>query len=94
MAFSRYEKDNRIGLMFGTAQKLEAIRGAIKRGDLDFTIRQVSENERLDKIANEFYGDGRYWWIIAAASNIGWWLQVPAGTRIIVPTSLEQVELI
>ena len=94
MAFSRYEKDDRIGPMIGTAQKIGAIRGAIKSGNLDFTVREVLENERLDKIANEFYGDGRYWWIIAAASNIGWWLQVPSGTRIIVPTSLEQVELI
>jgi hypothetical protein len=24
-------------------------------------------------------------WLIAAASNIGWMLQVPAGTRIIIP---------
>lgn len=80
--------------MLGTAQKLEAIRSAVKRGAIDFTLHEVSEEERLDQIAYRYYGDGRYWWIIASASNIGWWLQVPPGTRIIIPTSLEQVELL
>lgn len=41
--------------------------------------------ERLDTIAGDVYGDGRYWWVIAAASNIGWGLQVPAGTLLTVP---------
>jgi hypothetical protein len=37
-----------------------------------------------------YYGNGRYAWIIAAASDIGWMLQVPPGTYIRVP-DFEQV---
>jgi nucleoid-associated protein YgaU len=46
--------------------------------------------ERLDTIAGVAYGDGRYWWVLAAASNIGWGLQVPPGTIIRIP-DLSQV---
>jgi len=27
------------------------------------------EGDRLDLLANEFYGDARYWWIIAQAND-------------------------
>ena len=45
----------------------------------------------MDIIAGEVYGDAALWWVIAAASGIGWGLQVPAGTVLNVPTRLEQV---
>jgi len=94
LAISRYFNDLKIGKFIGTAQKLDAIRSAVKTGSIQFTIIVLSEGQRLDQIANQYYGDGRYWWIIAAASNVGWWLQVPSGTRLIVPTSLEQIEVL
>ena len=92
MAISRYFDDIRIGPFLGTSQKLDAIRSAVKRGSIQFTIILLSEGERLDQLAHRYYGDARYWWIIAAASNIGWWLQVPSGTRLIVPTSLDEIQ--
>lgn len=49
-------------------------------------------NKRLDHYAHEYYGDGMNWWIIAAASGIGWWLQCPEGTIIAIPTNLSQIE--
>ena len=52
----------------------------------------VQEGDRLDAIAGRFYGDGRLWWIVAASSGIGWWLQVPPGTRLLIPTDLNQIE--
>ena len=58
------------------------------------TLYTTKEGERLDQIAGKFYDDGRYWWVIAAASNIGWWLQVPTGTRLIVPLDLSEIEAI
>ena len=67
------------------------IRQALRQNRL--SVKQVTMNEdaRLDVMAGREYGDASLWWVIAAASNIGWGLQVPAGTRILVPTSLEQI---
>jgi hypothetical protein len=31
------------------------------------------------------YGDSRYWWVLAASSDIGWGLQIPPGTVIRIP---------
>ena len=51
----------------------------------------MSESERLDVIAGQQYQDASLWWVIAAASNIGWGLQVPAGTKISIPTNISEV---
>jgi hypothetical protein len=45
----------------------------------------LQQNQRLDTIAGDVYGNGKLWWIIAAASNIGWGLQCPAGTILLIP---------
>ena len=42
----------------------------------------------MDIIAHSEYGDGRLWWVIAAASGIGWGLQVPPGTIIKMPSNV------
>lgn len=64
----------------------------MQRGQIAFARVTIKEGQRLDKIAHDFYGDARLWWIIAAASGIGWWLQVPPGTLLKVPTELEQIQ--
>ena len=51
----------------------------------------MEEGKRLDQISGESYGDAGYWWVIAAASGIGWGMQVPPGTLIKIPDSLEKV---
>jgi len=45
----------------------------------------------LDHIAGKELGDSQLWWVIAAASRIGWWLQVPPGTVLRIPTKMTQV---
>lgn len=47
-----------------------------KQSDLYIISR---EGDRLDLIANEFYKDPRYWWVLAEANNVG------KGTMIIKP---------
>tara|TARA_Y100001973_G_C5192520_1_gene331942 strand:- start:1739 stop:2008 length:270 start_codon:yes stop_codon:yes gene_type:complete len=63
------------------------IRSAIISGALSYTTIQLSESQRLDTIAGQVYGRSSLWWIIAAASGIGWGLQVPAGTILSIPSS-------
>jgi len=44
------------------------------------------EGDRLDLLANEFYKDPRYWWVLAHANNIGkGTMMVPAGLQIRIP---------
>lgn len=93
MALSRYRNDLQIrgGTILQTNESIFKIRQAVLLGQILTQQRILQEGERLDIIAGQLYGDGRLWWIIAAASNIGWMLQVPPGTLLNVPLSLEQI---
>lgn len=94
MAFSRYKNDSRLagGTQLGTASAINFIRSGVSLGSLQ-VVRQITTtgDDRLDNLAGAIYGDSRYWWVLAAASNIGWGLQVPANTVINV-IDLRQIE--
>ena len=88
MPFSRYNRTPQLGLgaQYGTSRAIEAIRKGISSGQINITQEMIVRGrERLDTIAGVVYGDARYWWILAAASDIGWGLQVPPGTVIKIP---------
>lgn len=93
MALSRYRNDLQIrgGKLLQTNESIARIRRAVQNGQILVQERMLQEGERLDHIAGQQYGDGRLWWIIAAASDIGWFLQVPPGTLIRVPLDLQRV---
>ena len=90
MAVSRYRIDNFSGAGLGSNKAIRNIRDALRNNSLSYNTRVLREGQRLDIISFESYGDPRYWWVIAAASGIGWWLQVPPGTRLRIP-NLEQI---
>jgi hypothetical protein len=93
MAFSRYQVDYKLySSQLGTARKTVAVRTAIASGYINI-VRQFTStgDDRLDTLAGTIYGDSKYWWILAAASNIGWGLQIPPGTIINV-VDLREVE--
>ena len=92
MNINRYESDTLIGgKILGSNRGLPRLRDAIANGTVSTTAITIKEGERLDTLAGRYYGDGRLWWVIAAASNIGWWLQVPPGTVVVIPTNIDQV---
>ena len=65
-----------------------SIFSAVQSGELEASTVVLTQGQRLDHIAGQFYGDGRYWWVVAAASGIGWALQCPPGTIIKVPKKI------
>ena len=87
MPFSRYNSTPVLsfGAQYGTSAAISAIREAIRAGRLSTGEIILRERERLDVLAGQIYNDARYWWVLAAASDIGWGLQVPAGTVIKIP---------
>ena len=80
--------------MYGTSDSVFRIRSAISTGALTYREATLTEMQRLDVIAGIEYGNSSYWWIIAAASNIGWGLQVPPGTSLKIPKLKEALEII
>jgi|TARA_R110002074_G_scaffold321175_1_gene491665 hypothetical protein len=97
MAISRYTKDsiiqNRRGYaLLATNGTIVKVRDAVASGDIPSQEKILTSTTRLDILAHHQYGDGRLWWVIAAASGIGWWLQVPSGTRLLIPVSFADVE--
>jgi hypothetical protein len=93
MTISRYSRDDIInrGKAYGSAEGVMRIREAVRQNRLAVSETVLEQASRLDVMAGQKYGDASLWWVIAAASNIGWGLQVPAGTRVLIPSSIEQI---
>ncbi len=64
---------------------------AVENQAIKYSVHILEEGERLDYLAGIYYGNSSFWWILAAASGIGYALQVPPGTVIRVPTSVAEV---
>ena len=91
--FKRYTRLNRIdkGRGIATSEATSIVHKLVESGQVPVTRRILKEDQRLDHLATEFYGDATLWWVIAAASGIGWGLQVPAGTMIFVPSNIGMI---
>jgi len=86
--FSRYRGAPKLdlGSQYGTSRGIAAVRNAVNLGLIPIVDTvTVNGDQRLDHLAALYYKDARFWWVLAAASDIGWGLQVPAGTIINIP---------
>lgn len=93
MVIRRYSRSPILGngYQYGTSTSIRTIKRAVDAGTISVRIQTMKSEDRLDVIAGRFYGDARNWWIIAAASGIGWALQVTPGTRLVIPVDLSQI---
>ena len=93
MSLRRYSRTPTLrgGTYYGTSSASRIIHDAVVQGNLDVELHTLQEGERLDTLAGQYYSDARLWWVIAAASGIGWGLQVPPGTRIAIPRDISRV---
>jgi chitinase len=92
MTLRRYTRTPVIiaGKKFGTSNLIPIVRENLNNGNVSFVTYVTKENERLDIIAGQYYNDGKLWWLIAAASEIGWGMQVPSNTILKLP-KLEEI---
>jgi len=91
----RYARDQRIrGGKVETAKTVKSLRRAKDLGLLTTTDIVLTEDQRLDHLAHEHLGNSRWWWVLAALSDIGWGLQIPAGTIIKIPLDISVVKAI
>jgi nucleoid-associated protein YgaU len=93
MSLSRYEFSTRIkgGKYYGSSDVSSRIFTGVENGTIDHVTVTITEGQRLDHLAGKVYKDSSLWWVIAAASGIGWGLQVPPGKIIKIPTNLDRV---
>ena len=90
----RYNNDQSIN--FGDAKSTNTAAIKIRKlhdlGMISSRVIITGENLRLDHVAFKYLGDPTLWWAIAALSKIGWGMQLPPGTRLVVPTNRSQIE--
>lgn len=95
MAMSRHAFSRKITnngkTIFATNKSSSRIYRAVINYVLPCDKYILKEGERLDIIALQRYQNSDYWWVIAAASGIGWNLQVPPGTILAIPRDINQV---
>lgn len=89
----RYSRDQKIsGGLLQTAQSVAVLRRARDFGLIQVETLVLQDSQRLDHIAYEKLGNPHDWWVIAALSDIGWGMQVPAGTILKIPVDLNAVQ--
>jgi hypothetical protein len=93
MSVSRYRRISRIkgGTQLGTSNINSLIYKNVISGNIETFDYVLKEGERLDHLAGKYLGNGDLWWVIAASSGIGWMLQAVPGTRIRIPSNLNQI---
>jgi len=87
MALRRYARATVLGAnkQYGTSRAIRTIRNGIEAGTIRYSTQRLLQGQRLDSLAGSVYGNGRLWWVIAAASDIGWGLQAPPETVVRIP---------
>ena len=92
----RYTSSPIIGLgeFYGTSYMIPNLRENLDNGSIRYKEIILKEGMRLDILAGIEYGDGRLFWIIAAASGIGYATAALPGTVIKVPNLNDVVKFI
>lgn len=96
MSFSRYtfvpSIKNDLDQSFKMTSKVNIrIKNAVELGKIETDTHTLQEGERLDTLAQLYYSNASLWWVIAAASGIGWSLQVPPGTLLLIPRNISEL---
>ena len=93
MGISRYAFTPKILNRSRLASSMASTRiyNGVVNGAIPYSTSVIKESIRLDHVAASVYGSSDMWWVIAAASGIGWGLQLGPGTILRIPKSISQV---
>ena len=93
MAIGRYAYTSKIQgrSKLATPKSSSRIYNGVINGTIPYTATVLQQNQRIDHVAAAAYGSSSYWWIIAAASGIGWSLQIPPATLLHIPISISEI---
>ena len=96
MAINRYKNAAVIddGSGISVSPGIEKIREAVASGALQCSEVVLKGREHLDVLAGVLYDNSKYWWVLAATSDIGWGMQAPPGTVIKVPDIADVAKLL
>ena len=87
----RYESNQVLNIGVGKRTLKSNIYPAIPKTITDIYIISNS-GDRLDLLANRYYGDQTLWWIIATANNLGaTGLIVPPAKQLRIPTNIDSI---
>jgi len=60
-----------------------------ERGSLTKVTHIWKYGDRLYKLADQFYGDSQYWWVIAWYNGVSTEAQIKIGKTLYIPTNIE-----
>lgn len=91
MALSRYNISSVVENKITSSRASSIIKKLVESGRISTKTVVLKQGQRLDHLAQEHYNNGNLWWVIASASGIGWWLQIPAGTVLKIPLDINDI---
>ena len=84
----RYQNTKTQKTLSGKVGYLPSIYPTLEPSNNDYYII-TREEDRMDLIANDFYGDPTLWWVIAMANDLpGDSMYAPPGTQLRIPGNL------
>lgn len=84
---SRYKDSTLTLVASGRGTNLTVVPGQQQDWAFKFTYHQISGSDRIDLLADQFYGDSRLWWHIADANpEILSWETLTPGQIIRIPS--------
>ena len=82
-----YVVSDKEGMNKGLSRRLTKHYRSIPESDTDIYVI-TQHGDRLDLLANEYYGDPHLWWYIAKANNLTF-MTLPVGTKLRIPASTQ-----
>ena len=77
---------------FNKPMHLTTVLPRIDRKSID-RVMIATSTDRLDQLADKYYGDQRKWWVIALANDLpGDSLFIEPGKQLFIPTDLSRIQ--